>query len=209
MPGTIVTFYSYKGGTGRTMALSNVAWIMASNGYKVLLVDWDLESPGLHRYLRPFLRDPELIETTGMADFLSRAADGGIAFSTLKDYVLELNCRFQKGGSIAFLPAGRQDKSYTLRVNTFNCASSTGRFKGADMIYAVRHGLKAKYDYILIDSPTGVGDISGICTVKMPDLLVLPFTLKSSKHKRRGECSGLCSSRERRGLPYISCTNPD
>ena len=28
--GQIVTFYSYKGGTGRTMALANVAWILAS-----------------------------------------------------------------------------------------------------------------------------------------------------------------------------------
>lgn len=44
--GRIVTFYSYKGGTGRTMALVNVGWIMASNGKRVLLVDWDLEAPG-------------------------------------------------------------------------------------------------------------------------------------------------------------------
>ena len=34
--GKIVTFYSYKGGTGRTMALANVAWILASTGLKVL-----------------------------------------------------------------------------------------------------------------------------------------------------------------------------
>jgi cellulose biosynthesis protein BcsQ len=33
--GKIVTFYSYKGGTGRTMALANVAWILASSGLKV------------------------------------------------------------------------------------------------------------------------------------------------------------------------------
>jgi MinD-like ATPase involved in chromosome partitioning or flagellar assembly len=177
MSGTIVTFYSYKGGTGRTMALSNVAWIMASNGHKVLLVDWDLESPGLHRYLRPFLRDPELIETAGIIDFLSRSPDGENVFSILKDYILELDCRFRKGGSVAFLPAGRQDENYAVRVNTVNWANSTDRFKGADVASAVRRALTANYDYILIDSPTGVGDISGICTVKMPDLLVLPFTL--------------------------------
>lgn len=34
--GKIITFYSFKGGTGRTMALANVAWILASNGRKVL-----------------------------------------------------------------------------------------------------------------------------------------------------------------------------
>ena len=53
--GKVVTFYSYKGGTGRTMALANTAWILASNGYKVLVVDWDLDSPGLHKFYRPFL----------------------------------------------------------------------------------------------------------------------------------------------------------
>jgi cellulose biosynthesis protein BcsQ len=37
--GKIVTFYSFKGGTGRTMALANIAWILASNGLKVLVVD--------------------------------------------------------------------------------------------------------------------------------------------------------------------------
>ena len=34
--GQIITFYSYKGGTGRTMAMANVAWIIASNGKRVL-----------------------------------------------------------------------------------------------------------------------------------------------------------------------------
>ena len=53
--GQIVTFYSFKGGTGRTMALANVAWILAANGKRVLVADWDLESPGLHRFFQPFL----------------------------------------------------------------------------------------------------------------------------------------------------------
>src|SRR5581483_10947473 len=39
--GRIVTFYSYKGGTGRSMALANVAWLLASGGRRVLVIDWD------------------------------------------------------------------------------------------------------------------------------------------------------------------------
>src|SRR5262249_23675744 len=64
--GKIVTFYSYKGGVGRTMALANVAWILASNGYRVLAVDWDLESPGLHRYFHPFLEDKALTKSSSL-----------------------------------------------------------------------------------------------------------------------------------------------
>jgi len=61
--GQVVTFYSYKGGTGRTMSLANVAWILAANGKRVLVVDWDLESPGLDRYFAPFI-DAELFGAT-------------------------------------------------------------------------------------------------------------------------------------------------
>src|SRR5438067_646551 len=68
--GRIVTFYSYKGGTGRSMALANVGWILASNGKRVLMLDWDLEAPGLHRYFHPFLSDRELAEARGVIDFV-------------------------------------------------------------------------------------------------------------------------------------------
>ena len=71
-PGRVITFYSYKGGTGRSMALANIAWILASNGYRVLVIDWDLEAPGLHRYLHPFLVDPELAGTDGVIDIVTR-----------------------------------------------------------------------------------------------------------------------------------------
>jgi hypothetical protein len=50
--GRIVTFYSFKGGVGRTMALANVAFLAAANGKRVLVMDWDLEAPGLAYYFR-------------------------------------------------------------------------------------------------------------------------------------------------------------
>src|SRR5258707_2695638 len=80
--GCIMTFYSYKGGTGRSMALANFAWMLAASGKRVLAIDWDLEAPGLHRYFRPFLADPDLFETDGLIDMFwdltvsaSRTAD--------------------------------------------------------------------------------------------------------------------------------------
>src|SRR5215475_16141904 len=68
--GTVITFYSYKGGTGRTMALANVAWILAANGYRVLVADWDLESPGLHRYFHPFLDEREVKGASGIIELV-------------------------------------------------------------------------------------------------------------------------------------------
>src|SRR5258708_34998454 len=73
-PAQITTFYSYKGGTGRTMLLANVAWILAAAGKRVLVIDWDLEAPGLHRYFAPFLIDKELTSTPGVIDLVTEYA---------------------------------------------------------------------------------------------------------------------------------------
>ena len=50
--GTIVTFYSYKGGVGRTFVLANIGALLSQWGYKILCVDWDLEAPGLHLFFK-------------------------------------------------------------------------------------------------------------------------------------------------------------
>jgi CobQ/CobB/MinD/ParA nucleotide binding domain len=195
--GRIVTFYSYKGGTGRTMAVSNVAWILASNGYDVLLIDWDLEAPGLHRYLRPFLVDPELANTPGLIEFMWDAAQASmtpaepsgsspsqpVAFPSLEDYVVGLDWDFRGKGSIHFIPAGRQDENYAQRVNTFNWDNFYERLGGGKLLHAERERLREKYDYILIDSRTGVSDTSSICTVQMPDILAVFFTLNRQSIK--------------------------
>jgi MinD-like ATPase involved in chromosome partitioning or flagellar assembly len=56
----IFTFYSYKGGVGRSMALLNVAYTLHSLGRHVLMVDLDLEAPGVSGFLRRY----EELETT-------------------------------------------------------------------------------------------------------------------------------------------------
>ncbi len=71
MSARIISFYSYKGGLGRSMTMANVAWILASNGRRVLAIDWHLDAPGLHRYFAPFLADPLLADTRGVIEFVT------------------------------------------------------------------------------------------------------------------------------------------
>ncbi len=207
--GSIITFYSYKGGTGRTMALSNVAWVLASNGRHVLLIDWDLEAPGLHRYLRPFLIDPELASTVGLIDFVWDAAQVSVSpvedngqpasteFPSLEDYVVGLNWDFHGGGSISFIPAGRQDENYAQRVNTFDWDNFYERLGGGKILHLEAERLRESYDFILIDSRTGVSDTSSICTVQMPDILAVFFTLNRQSIKGAAAVAG--SIRAQRG----------
>ena len=191
-PGHIITFYSYKGGTGRSMALANIAWILACNRRRVLVIDWDLEAPGLHRYFRPFLIDKELGSSEGLIDLVVAYADHAIhpldeaakpdtewylPFADVTPYILSLNFEhFPEGGKIDFLPAGRQSSTYAISVNSFNWQNFYDRLGGGGFLEAVKLGLRADYDYVLIDSRTGVSDTAGICTVQMPDTLAVCFT---------------------------------
>src|ERR1022692_4746752 len=198
----IVTFYSYKGGTGRSMALANVAWILASNAKRVLVIDWDLEAPGLHRYFHPFLGDKELVRSDGLIDFVIQYAELAVAktkraknwyepYADILRYATSLNFEFPKKGTIDFVPfefpkkgtidfvpAGRQGADYATRVNAFNWQHFYERLSGGLFLEAVKLSM-ADYDYVLIDSRTGVSDTSGICTIQMPNVLVVCFTLNN------------------------------
>jgi cellulose biosynthesis protein BcsQ len=187
--GRIATFYSYKGGTGRTMALANFAWILAASGKRILAIDWDLEAPGLHRFFRPFLIDPDLFETDGLIDTIWTFAAAAMASPppnvpkhsddiglAIEDSKRRLDWKFPTGGYIDFVGAGRQGATYSERVNTFDWK----RFYdvgGARMLTAAKARLRMRYDWILIDSRTGVSDTAGICTMQLPDIVAAFFTL--------------------------------
>lgn len=187
-PGTVITFYSYKGGTGRSMALANTAWILASNTKRVLTLDWDLEAPGLHRYFCPFLRDKELTASEGIIDFVIDMAvrsatrekrvqdDWFVPFADFQRYAVSLQYRSNNFGTIDFVPAGLQGPDYATRVNSFDWNHFYNTLSGGVFLEAARTRA-LEYDYVLIDSRTGVSDTSGICTVHLPDIVVVCFTL--------------------------------
>lgn len=191
--GRIVTFYSYKGGTGRTMALANTAWILAANGKRVLAVDWDLEAPGLHRFFHPFLEPATLGATTGVIDLITeyawaatspaqRADDWHRDYARIQPHAVSLTpevlgWEFPKGGTLDFVSAGRQNREYSATVSTFDWDNFYDRLGGGHFFDALREDMKTHYDYVLIDSRTGLSDIADICTVHLPDVLVDCFTL--------------------------------
>jgi MinD-like ATPase involved in chromosome partitioning or flagellar assembly len=192
--GRVITFYSYKGGTGRSMAVANVAWMLALNGERVLVVDWDLEAPGIHRYFHPFLADKDLLQTDGLLDFVERCAGRAAVSSSplpeqdvdIVEYVSLLNWpsasplrweAFGPNARIDLLAAGRQGPTYTRKLNAFNWIDFYEKLGGRRIVEIARRQLVDVYDYVLIDSRTGVSDTSGICTVEMPDTVVVCFTL--------------------------------
>jgi CO dehydrogenase nickel-insertion accessory protein CooC1/tetratricopeptide (TPR) repeat protein len=186
--GQIVTFYSYKGGTGRTMALANVAWILASNGKRVLAIDWDLESPGLHKFFHPFLdastveATPGVIEIindyqTAALDLTPRPDGWHLEYAQVQRHAVSLEWTFPDNGRLDFLSAGRQNRDYSAAVCSLDWDNFYDRLGGGRFFRAMREDLKQKYDYVLIDSRTGLSDVADICTIELPDVLTVCFTL--------------------------------
>lgn len=212
----IITFYSYKGGTGRSMALANVAWILASNGYKVLMIDWDLEAPGLHRWFGPLLDDPELQHSEGVINFFHDFVEGSRIealernqggtpddrwfdrYTDLARFAVGIDFEFPGEGLLNLVPAGRQTSEYAMLVQMFDWNAFYEQLGGGIFLEAVKLRLRREYDFILIDSRTGISDTSGICTVQMPDDLVVCFTLnRQSILGARGICAAADRQRRR------------
>ena len=96
-----VTFYSYKGGVGRTLALMNVAARLAKRGKRVFILDFDLEAPGVDSF--PGTPDA----TRGIVEYLSLYMAHGTV-PQLTDYVYHMPTR-GNNGRIDVMPAGRKD----------------------------------------------------------------------------------------------------
>ena len=177
--GTIYTFYSFKGGVGRTMALANVGALLAKWGFSVLVVDWDLEAPGVERF---FMREnpniQELRSTRpGILDLVQSRKNGEAIH--WRDCLLEVEVA-ANSAKLFLLTAGRSDSDYSSRLHALDFPELFEKHDLGAYIEDLRNQWIAEYDFVLVDSRTGVTDIGGICTVHLADILVLMFTTTES-----------------------------
>ncbi len=180
----IVTFYSYKGGTGRTMAAANIACLLARAGRRVLLVDFDLEAPGVWRYFEEFQRGldrrPGLIELLAEQAAPSMGYDGYPSYQSYRrespDWRRYLTAVRIGTATVTLLTSGEQTDAYPARVLGFDWADFFAIQEGGAFFERLREEWNREFDFVLIDSRTGITDTGGICTIALPDLIVPVFT---------------------------------
>ena len=165
--GQIVTFYSYKGGVGRSFALANVSVALATWGYRVLCIDWDLEAPGLGHYFGAEWSN------AGLVDLVSGQIESGDT-DQWRRYVQTV--MFEGRIRVDFIASGTGDAEYIERLQRLRWDELYERHGLAQVLEAWREAWSAEYDYVLIDSRTGITDTSAICTAHLPDVLVVLFT---------------------------------
>ena len=187
-----VTFYSFRGGVGRTMALANVAAYLARQGKSVFLVDFDLEAPGLS-LMPEFRPDTSLEREDGLVGYLRAGLEDELP--PLRSLCYEpplarsLRTRYPRAGSIHILPAdarqGDQRQYDLARLHLEQLYETQGR---SLVIDALKVEIEQEYhpDYVLVDSRTGLTDAGGICTVHLADLLVIVSGL--NEQNLQGTC---------------------
>jgi MinD-like ATPase involved in chromosome partitioning or flagellar assembly/tetratricopeptide (TPR) repeat protein len=168
----VVSFYSFKGGVGRTMALVNIAYEMAVTGRRVLVVDFDLEAPGIDTFNLP---RPQTA-TKGMVEFVKDYVETG-QVPDASEYMYQASGIGGDEGALWIMPAGMREQEYAFQLGSIDWQDLYSLHDG----FLLFEDLKAQWkslvapDYVLIDSRTGYSDIAGICTRQLPDAVVVLF----------------------------------
>jgi hypothetical protein len=170
-----VVFFSIKGGVGRSTAIAATAWSLAQSGQRVLVLDLDLESPGLSTSLLPEERRPKF----GITDWLVEdLVDNG-------DEVFEnmvASSALSHDGDIFVVPAhGAESGEYVSKLGRAWMPKVVGERQESwsERLQRLIAALEQRWspDIILIDSRAGIDEVASACVTDLGANLVLLFAL--------------------------------
>lgn len=171
-----MVFFSIKGGVGRSTALAAATWSLAQAGKRVLVLDLDLESPGLSSALLPKDRRPLF----GVTDWLVEdLVDNGDAVFGDMFAASELS----NESDILVVPAhGLDPKEYLVKLGRAWMPKIDD--KGAHEAWSARlrrllDKLEAKHhpDVILIDSRAGIDEAASACVTELGAKTIFLFAI--------------------------------
>lgn len=172
------TYYSYKGGTGRSLLLANTARYLALLGKKVVAVDFDLEAPGLHYKLNtsgPERRPGDEPPAKGVVDYLHCIATGDGKAPDLRDHLTAVPLPHGIEGSLHLMPAGAAPtgaywRTLTTLLRQDFLTNPDGIAACLELQVRIEEDLEA--DFLLIDSGAGVTESAGLATGVLADKVI-------------------------------------
>lgn len=182
-PCPVVTFYSYKGGMGRTTTLAAYASYLAINHkMKVVVIDCDIEAPGFTNF---FLRDTtQTNQRNGFVEYVFDKEINAVSSKDIRSYLWEADHIFTDEGTIYVMPCGNLSSESISedvdRIHLDDYVEGISRLNFANKDYSIEmfRGVlndiydQLKPDVILIDSKTGISDIMGIAVCNISDKVV-------------------------------------
>lgn len=175
-----IVFFSIKGGVGRSTALAATAWHLAQAGKRVLVLDLDLESPGLSSALLP----PERQPMYGITDWLVEdlVDNGDAVFDSMV-----ATSNLSHDGEIHVVPAhGAEHGEYIAKLGRVwmpKLQEDGTRETWSARLGRLLQALEARIqpDVVLIDSRSGIDEIASACITDMGANLILLFALEGEQ----------------------------
>lgn len=175
-----VTFYSFKGGVGRTTALTHVAWILAMRGRKVVAVDLDLEAPGLSTAfnLKP---QPKygIVDYFYERSYLPEGVEASISIAEIFGEVRIPNAT----GRLFVVPAGSLNLDYVSKVDDLHATTVIDGDENLWSIFKREIHEQLKPDILLIDSRTGINQWGALSLIQAADEAII-FLFPNEQNKQ-------------------------
>jgi MinD-like ATPase involved in chromosome partitioning or flagellar assembly len=167
-PPVVATFYSLRGGVGRSTALAHTARILTRQGLRVLCIDMDLEAPGLASL---FGIEDRVVDGKGVVPLLIHADfDGTVA--DLGDHLLPIG----EGAELQLLPAGLPNSNYARQLALLDPAAwYREEINPLRLLIDAVRDLPQRPDVVLIDSRTGISPLAAPLLFDVADLAVVTF----------------------------------
>ncbi|MBF0422869.1 MAG: ParA family protein [Magnetococcales bacterium] len=175
-----IVFFSIKGGVGRSTALATTAWKLAQTGQRVLVLDLDLQSPGLSTSLLAVERQPMYGVTDWLMEDLVDNADAVFAS-------MLANSNLSHDGEIHVVPAhGAKPGEYVAKLGRVwmpKIQQDGTREPWSSRLQRLLQTLEERVrpDVILIDSRAGIDDMASVCLTDLGPTLVLLFALEGNQ----------------------------
>lgn len=175
----IVTFYSYKGGVGRSTTLASCASYLSMHyKKKIVVIDCDFEAPGFTNF---FLTDPGtpfysngVIEYLLDSEFLENEVD-------VRNYIWEASKQYSGEGQIFVMPSGNlSGESEDLPNDRDHYLKGLARIDFSEKPFIVQRFTQLikkieeeiKPDLVILDSRTGFNDIFGLTAFQLSNIVV-------------------------------------
>lgn len=171
------TLYSVKGGVGRSTTAAVLAWHLARAGKRVVVVDLDLESPGLSSALLETERRPDF----GVTDWFVEALVGQ------DEYVIDRMTAAPRwaqdfDGDVRVVPAhGREPGEYLAKLGRVHMATDKDPWTVRLNRLVLRLEDSIEPDVVILESRSGLHDIAAT-TVTDLNAQVLLFATDSESN---------------------------
>ncbi len=171
-----ITFYSYNGGTGRTLAVANAARHLVRLGQKVFAIDLDLEAPGLHYKLGLGVKANLPPIKRGLVDYVHTFFTTK-THAPLSDHTIRIQIEEGQDDFITLMPAGNVPCAEYWHKHTqinWHELFYSANPEGIPFFLELKARIEKEFspDFLLIDSRTGITEIGGVATTVLPDRVV-------------------------------------